>query len=83
MLVTREVFQLLSGWLKGPCRGSQAGHTVCGASHRGRQRREAASDRGVHAACGGESTEYENMSFMSVTLEVSQPEMSALKLLKR
>ena len=53
MLVTREVSQL-SGWLKSHacCRGSQAGHTVRGGLRA--RRREAAGDRGVHAACRGE-----------------------------
>ena len=53
MFVTREVSQL-RGWLKASacCRGSQAGHTVRGGLRAGR--REAASDRGAHAACRGE-----------------------------
>ena len=53
MSVTLEVFQL-SGWLKAvaDCRGLQAGHTVRGGLWAGT--REAASERGLHAAGRGE-----------------------------
>ena len=54
MVTTREVSKV-RGWLKAlaACRGSQAGHTVrARAACRGR--REAASERGLHAAGRGE-----------------------------
>ena len=86
MFVTRVVSKL-RGWLKRSacCRESKAGHRGAG---------EAAGDRGARSVCvctgedatadhrgtavrGKELTQ--NMPYMFVTLEVSQPEMSALK----
>ena len=92
MSVTRDVSQL-SGWLKAvaDCRGSQAGHTVRGAGcGPGGGTRRAIAVRAQHARAGeGATTDLgggggeqrtENIEAMFVTREVSQPEMSALKL---
>ena len=83
MFVTREVSQLwLSGWLKATlnCRGSQAGHArEVGSGGGGR-----AACRGVGATadwgsqCSGEQRT-RNMEYIFVTREMSQLEMSALK----
>ena len=53
MVVTLEVSKL-SGWLNAhaPYRGIKGGHTVWEELRPGR--REAADDRGAHAACAGE-----------------------------
>ena len=92
MFVTRDVSQL-SGWLKAVanCRGSQAGHTVRGAgcgpqeAERGERLRCARSMHRREGATtdlggGGGEQRTENIKAMFVTREVSQPEMSALKL---
>ena len=92
MSVTPEVSQL-SGWLKAVAdwRGSQAGHTVRGA---GCGPQEAERGERLRCACsmqargrdyrfgrrGDGEQRTENIKAMFVTREVSQPEMSALKL---
>ena len=91
MLVTLEVSQL-RGWLKAVayCRGSQAGHTVRGGLRAGRgdRRRGACSVDGRARDCrlwgpGRGEQRTMNICLMSVTREVSQLEMSALKLRKQ
>ena len=95
MSVTLEVSKL-SGWSNtdAPCQESKGGHTMRG--KRRARRREAAGDRDARnvqgegqsadsryyreAGQGGERTQ--NMAYMLVTPEVSQLEMSALKLCK-
>ena len=88
MFVTREMFQL-SGWLKAYacCRGSEGRKqgTRCGAGcgpGGGRRRVNAAcTQHAGESARGAQRTS--NMWFMSVTRDVSQPEMSASKLRMR
>ena len=87
--MTLEVSKL-SGWLNADaaCRESNGGHAVRDEVRPGR--REAAGDRGARTACRGgldcrlgaghgeERLRTPNMRYMVVTLEVSQPDMSAL-----
>ena len=63
------------------CRGRQAGHqTVRGGRRPGRARRHTASAVCAQQRAGERAQRTENVCFMSVTPDVSQPEMSALKL---
>jgi hypothetical protein len=93
--VTLEVSKL-SGWLKAdaPCRVEGRGHAMRGGRGASREAGELGvwwrHTSGMHVdvarlkAWGprARAERTENMELMSVTLEVSQPEISALKFLK-
>ena len=95
MVVTLEVSKL-SGWLKAGvfCRVEKGGHAMRGERGASREaggprvvaaHKRHARGKGPAQGLGAKGTRGErtwNMAYMFVTLEVSQPEMSALKFVK-